>query len=206
MSKKIFFLAIALLAVSVIYGLWKFNIDAPKELSATSTTTQTEVATSSIAEGTYTAFLSAEGCKGREVTLEIQADKTAYLTEDFIGCEPKKDSFVRGGTWSLEAQNLLLDLTDNNNQKSNLTLNLADFKPTTMSFFTNKKNESLAIQKGFYGPTEFVRLWKGEKDFLGTLYKKEGSGGFANETYTWKVGATTSELISSSTNEIYTQK
>lgn len=213
MNKKLFLLALGLLAASVVY--YFFNQTDVGKTGTNKEAGEVALANADLATGTYTAFLPIEGCKGREVTLELEDTDSAYLTEDFVGCDIVKESLVRGGSWQIEGESLILNLIDNTNQTSTSTLPIDSLSKTEMSFYLNDKKEQIAVQTGVFGETKFVRIWKGANDFLGTLYKESLNelkikkdavveNSYKNDLYIWKViSATSSELSTASSTEIY---
>lgn len=225
MTKKLFIVAVMMLSASILYyGFQKFQSDTSEKTQVTNTSAPQNSAaigtTTSEFEGIYTAAGDEKDCRAKRMTLEILASSTSYLTEEFLDCKTKKEIKSWEGSWKQESEALNVDLKNGaEEQKLNSVISknvsnimLQSTNPKISFLKTNFKNykseyKNISAEYGQYGEEYFVRLWAPNGVLLATLARDSvNNSRYTDGTYVWEMGATSTLLSASSTNETFIEQ
>lgn len=225
MTKKLFILATVMLCASLVYyGLGKTEYVANTKSEVTDTkkspnSTVMTVSTSNL-EGVYTAAADEKDCKAKKMTLEVLASSTSYMTEEFIDCRSPVEMKSWDGTWQEVDGNLVIGLKNGEQSekfnflvdKTGRVIKLSSKEPAilfTKTSFKNYKSEykNISAEYGQYGEGYFVRLWSPNGVLLASLVRDtKDNASYTDGVYVWEVGATSTLLSASSTNETFVEQ
>lgn len=222
MTKKLFIIAMMMLCASFIYyGFEKLQILDNTE-SKVVNADDSIVASASTSEvaGIYTAAVDEKDCKNKKMTLEVLASSTSFLTEEFVDCKAEKELKSWEGNWRQEGDVLSVGLkSDTEEQKFDFVITkntenttLQSNTPKVNFVKTNFKNykseyKNISAEYGQYSEEYFVRLWAPNGVLLATLKRDPMNNyKYTDGAYTWEIGATSTLLSASSTNETFIEQ
>jgi membrane-bound inhibitor of C-type lysozyme len=225
MTKKLFFIALAMLSISILYysfqKLQSYTVNKATVRSITiAQNSATIPTTTSEFEGIYTATGEEKECNTKRMTLEALASSTSYLTEEFVNCKIPVEMKSWNGTWQEADGKFVVDIKNGEqSQKFDLSVDrsgdavkLSSAEPKLTFIKTNFKNykskyKNISVEYGQYGEEYFARLWSLNGVLLASLMRDiNDNTSYTDGAYVWKVGATSTLLSASSTNETFVEQ